>query len=74
MKYKGKIYGKVAGKYIQIHTTQDLDASIVNAKKAKEYDELKAQIAACYEDDEFEEKGDGLISIGKIAASHFGFM
>ena len=55
-------------------TRYDLDASIVNAEKAKRYDELKAKIAACYEDDEFEEEGDGLISIGEIAASHFGFM
>ncbi len=74
MKYEGKIYGKVAGKYIELHTTKDLDASIVNAAKAKKYDELKAQISECYEDDEFEEEGDGLISIGEIAASHFGFM
>lgn len=76
MKYEGKIYGKVAGKYIELHTTKDLDASIVNAEKAKKYDELKAKIAAVYDEDELEfpEEGDGLISIGEIAASHFGFM
>lgn len=76
MKYEGKIYGKVAGKYIELHTTKDLDASIVNAEKAKKYDELKAKIAAVYDEDELEfpEEGDGLISIGEIAASHFGFI
>lgn len=76
MKYEGKIYGKVAGKYIELHTTKDLDASIVNAEKAKKYDKLKAEIAAVYDEDELEftEEGDGLISIGEIAASHFGFM
>jgi hypothetical protein len=74
MKYEGKIYGKVAGKYIEIHTTKDLDASIKNAEKAKKYDELNAKIAEFYGDDEFDEEGDGLISIGEFVASHFGFM
>ncbi len=76
MKYEGEIYGKVDGKYIELHTTKDLDASIVNAEKAKKYDELKAKIAAVYDEDELEfpEEGDRLISIGEIAASHFGFM
>ena len=41
---------------------------------AEKYEELKAEISECYGDDEFEEEGDGLISIGEIAASHFGFM
>jgi len=36
MKYEGKIYGKVAGKYIEVDITEDLD-------KAKKYDELKAE-------------------------------
>ena len=76
MKYEGEIYGKVDGKYIKLHTTKDLDASIKNAEKAKKYDELKAKIAAVYDEDELEfpEEGDGLISIGEIAASHFGFI
>lgn len=55
---------------------KNLDASIVNAEKAKKYDELKAKIAAVYDEDELEfpDEGDRLISIGEIAASHFGFM
>lgn len=35
MKYEGKIYGKVGGKYVEIHTTKDLDESIKNAEKLK---------------------------------------
>lgn len=33
MKYEGKIYGKVGGKYIEIHTTKDLDESILNKQR-----------------------------------------
>lgn len=35
MKYEGRIYGKVAGKYIEIHTTKDLDQSIKNAENSR---------------------------------------
>lgn len=69
MKYEGKIYGKVAGKYIEIHTTKDLDESISNkekliaAKKAfSEY--VKSEGCSCCRDTEAHEK-----AAEKIAAA-----
>jgi hypothetical protein len=47
-------------------------------EKAKKYDELAAKIAACYEDEEGDygedEEGADLLTIGEIAASHFGYL
>lgn len=69
MKYEGKIYGKVAGKYIEIHTTKDLDASIANkerliaAKKAFS-DYVKSEGCSCCRDTEAHEK-----AAEKIAAA-----
>lgn len=50
------------------------------AEKAKKYDELAAKIAACYEDDEGnydeneDDEGADLLTIGEIAAAHFGYL
>lgn len=46
-------------------------------EKAQKWDALKAKIAAFYEDEDFDaddDSGDGLISIGEIAAADLGFM
>ena len=69
MKYKGKIYGKVANKYIEIHTTKDLHESIANkerlieAKKAFS-DYVKSEGCSCCRDSEAHEK-----AAAKIAAA-----
>ena len=65
MKYEGRIFGKVAGRYIELHTTADLDASIVNAEKAKKYDELKEKIIDCYL------RGRGLRTLSNIVTEEF---
>lgn len=48
-------------------------------KKADKHDLLESKIAACYPDDDIDEipdadDGDDLITIGEIAATHFGFL
>ncbi len=47
-------------------------------EKAKKYDELAAKIAACYESDDGDydenEEGADLLTIGEIAAAHFGYL
>ena len=69
MKYEGKIYGKVANKYIEIHTTKDLDESIANKAKLIEVkkafsDYVKSEGCSCCRDTEAHEK-----AAAKIAAA-----
>ena len=45
-------------------------------QKGKKYDELENEIWLCYYDENDEERGDefDLVTIGEIAATHFGHL